>query len=579
MSDCRSVQLLEQMISLNQKYENLAEVQADTALLNEVRRFRIRVPVIGKFSAGKSTLINTFLDYRTPLLAEDILPETAVPAEISYGETDTVYLYPVNAAEPPQTISLRTFLRTGASPETVSKVRLELNHTKLAHIPQIDLIDMPGFGSGYQDHNRVLDQYLPGSSAYLLVFSIDEAVLTETMVAILKELILRRKDIPLCVVLTRAGRRTKEAQEEIVDQLTAALKKHYPLPFKVYRTEREDPGSSDVLLDFLEKLQEQYAQLQDNYYHTAVAVRAEHVCTYLHERLRNATLSESECAEEIQRLQEGMEQLRNAVTQQKTRFRSSLPQCKDLILADIEEMLRRKKSSYVQRLINGRPIERKLNEDVRSAVIQGIQTHFEPDLQNYLSQIDVQIQSSVHVLTSASTEDNSAGDALKAGMGAGVAAGGTAAMLTSTGVISSLPAASALTSGLAASLGSGAASAAIPIVGVAIGALVAALTLIMHRARRQERMEELGRELESEVFPQILEKLSLSIETSLEDTLQKADAAIDAEIQKQQQLLQKALEDAQAKHSQEEAAAEQANTQIRADLEEMEALYHAYIGA
>ena len=62
MSDCRSVQLLEQMISLNQKYENLAEVQADTALLNEVRRFRIRVPVIGKFSAGKSTLINTFLD-------------------------------------------------------------------------------------------------------------------------------------------------------------------------------------------------------------------------------------------------------------------------------------------------------------------------------------------------------------------------------------------------------------------------------------------------------------------------------------------------------------------------------------
>lgn len=96
MSDCRSVQLLEQMISLNQKYENMAEVQADTALLNEVRQFRIRVPVIGKFSAGKSTLINTFLDYRTPLLAEDILPETAVPAEISYGETDTAYLYPVD---------------------------------------------------------------------------------------------------------------------------------------------------------------------------------------------------------------------------------------------------------------------------------------------------------------------------------------------------------------------------------------------------------------------------------------------------------------------------------------------------
>lgn len=578
MSICGSEQLLEKTILLNQRYGNEAEAKAVAVLLDQIRQFRVRVPVIGKFSAGKSTLLNTFLDYRTPLLAEDILPETAVPTEIGYGDTEVAYLYPVNNSESPQKISLYEFLHIDIAPERVSKVRLELNHSKLARVPQVDLIDMPGFDSGYRDHNRVLDEYLPGGSAYLLVFSMEEAVLTETMISILKELLLRKKEAPLCVVLTRTGRRTQEAQDEIVDKLTTALKKYYPLAFHVYRTEREEPGSADVLLDFLQELQAQYAKLLDQHYQTAVAARVERVCTYLRGRINNAALSESECEEQINRIQEEMERLRSTISTQKERFRSSLPRCKDLILADVEDTLRRKKSSYVQRLMKGRRIEDKINEDVRAAVIQGLQTHFEPGLKVYLDQVDAQIQASVRVLAVTSTEHDSMSNALKAGVGAGIAAGGTAAAFTSTGAITSLLGSSALTAGLATSLGASAASIAIPVIGIAIGALAAALTFIMSKAKAQERMEELGRELESTVFPEILENLSHSIENALEDTMQKAEAAIDAEIQEKQQLLQKALEDAQTKRSQEEVETEQESAGMRADLEEMEALYHEYVG-
>lgn len=578
MSICGSERLLEKTILINQKYENEAEVKENAALLDKIRQFRIRVPVIGKFSAGKSTLLNTFLDYRTPLLAEDILPETAVPTEIGYGEADVAYLYPVNSAESPREISLHEFLHIDISPESVSKVRLELNHSKLARIPQVDLVDMPGFDSGYQDHNRVLDQYLPDGSAFLLVFSMEEAVLTETMIAILKELLLRKEEAPLCVVLTRTGRRTEEAQAEIIDKLTTSLKKYYPRPFYVYRTEREEPGSADVLLDFLQELQAQYAELQDQHYRTAVAAMVERVCMYLRGRINNSVLSESEYEEQISRIQEEMERLRSTISTQKERFRSSLPRCKDLILADVEDVLRRKKNSYVQRLMKGRRIEDKLNEDVRTAVIQGLQTHFEPGLQAYLTQVDAQIQASVRILAVPPTENDSMGSALKAGVGAGIAAGGTAAALTSTGAITSFLGSSALTAGLATSLGASAASIAIPIVGIAIGALAAVLTFIMSKAKAQERMEELGCELESTVFPKILENLALSIENALDETMQKAEAAIAAEIQEKQRLLQKALEDAQAKRSQQEMDHEQESSGMKMELEEMEALYHEYVG-
>lgn len=570
-------QLLEQTIALNRKYENETEAQADAALLDKIRQFRIKVMVIGKFSTGKSTLLNTFLDYRTPLLAENILPETAVPAEISYGNTEKFYIYPADGTEPPREVSLEEFRKTTFSVENVSKVRLELRHEKLEKVPKVDLVDMPGFDSGYEAHNRILDQYLLDGSAYVLVFSVDEPVLTETMAAILKELLLRKKDVPLCVVLTRVGRRTEEEQGEIADKLARSVQKYYHLPFDMYLTERDVPGSADDLLDFLQELQAQYEELLNMQFHTEVAARVERTVMYLQGRLNSAALSESEWKEQIARLQDEMKRLNDTVDAQKKRFRSSLPQCKALILADVEDVLRRKKSGYVQRLMRGRSIEDKLNEDVRTAVIEGMKEHFEPGLQTYLSQVEAQIQASVHLI--ADVSGGSAGDPLKTGVGVGVAAGGTAAALASTGTITGLLGTSALTSGLAASLAAGAATIAIPVVGVAIGALAAVLTFVMRKARERERMEDLGRRLESEVFPKIIAELSPSIGNALEDALGKAEAAIDADIQEKQQLLQKALEDARAKQSREEAETEQGTAQLRADLEKMEGIYREYAGA
>ena len=69
---------------------NHAETRAETwpqtlqRLENEARHFTIRVPLIGKFSSGKSTLLNTVLGERT--LAASVDPQTALPAEITWAE-------------------------------------------------------------------------------------------------------------------------------------------------------------------------------------------------------------------------------------------------------------------------------------------------------------------------------------------------------------------------------------------------------------------------------------------------------------------------------------------------------------
>ena len=52
-------------------------------LAAQAEHFVVRVPVVGSFSAGKSTLLNALLGER--LLGVGVDPETSVPAELRYA--------------------------------------------------------------------------------------------------------------------------------------------------------------------------------------------------------------------------------------------------------------------------------------------------------------------------------------------------------------------------------------------------------------------------------------------------------------------------------------------------------------
>ncbi|MDP3372687.1 MAG: hypothetical protein Q8S34_00490, partial [Hydrogenophaga sp.] len=80
--------------ALTAKYNPPAEmknvVSTQDVFENSVRNFIVRTPVVGGFSAGKSRLLNAFAhqEGQEPLFSVEVTPETAVPAELGYGEND-----------------------------------------------------------------------------------------------------------------------------------------------------------------------------------------------------------------------------------------------------------------------------------------------------------------------------------------------------------------------------------------------------------------------------------------------------------------------------------------------------------
>jgi len=249
--------IVKNLQEINQKYElsneNLNRLEEEMSVA------KVCTPVIGKFSSGKSSLINTLLGYKKSLLKEDITPETAVPAQLCYAPENRITVYKNDGSfyELP-TFEYRKF---EADANSVKCTKLELNNEFLKKIPDVMLVDMPGFESGFEIHNKAIDNYLPQSLAYIITFPADDMILRTSIVNILKELSLN--NMPICVVITKYDKRNDEFEESL-KYLQDSIKRYVKnSEVSFYKAEKR-PSGADEVVEFLQKIQEQSKQLLEN---------------------------------------------------------------------------------------------------------------------------------------------------------------------------------------------------------------------------------------------------------------------------------------------------------------------------
>ena len=204
---------MEYLDEYKQKFIKLKEIQdkygIDTAetvkILEGMDTYRVNTPVVGNFSTGKSSMINAIIG--KPLLSVEITPETAVPTEIYYGN-NKVYQYNKDDVVERRIEELPL---TGLTVQTTDLVKIEYDNDFLKEIRSVNIVDLPGFDTSFELHNRAIDQYLPNSLAYLLVVSSDEPALKESISDFLKE--LKEYNMPVYVVITKSNRLDEEDLE------------------------------------------------------------------------------------------------------------------------------------------------------------------------------------------------------------------------------------------------------------------------------------------------------------------------------------------------------------------------------
>lgn len=192
-----------------------------TELSQRIQHTELLVPVVGGFSAGKSTLLNSFLG--SSLLPTAITPETALATELRYSHND--YIEAVTEDDRIERYELSQLVEIKDNAQNFKFLRLFLNNPNLAAIEPLVLVDMPGFDAPIENHNKAILDYLNRGTHFVFLTSVEDGTITRTMHQEIKNLHLFGKSFSFGI--SKTDLRAPEDVQKVKDAISEHLATQY----------------------------------------------------------------------------------------------------------------------------------------------------------------------------------------------------------------------------------------------------------------------------------------------------------------------------------------------------------------
>lgn len=183
----------------------------------QIETAELIVPVVGGFSAGKSTLINSFLG--DDILPTAVTPETALATELRYSPTN--YIEAVSNSDGIERYELSEFGSLKDNAQNFKYLRVYLNNEHLKAIQPLVLVDMPGFESPIENHNQAILHYLNRGVYFVFLTSVEDGNITLSMKREIENIQQFGKGFAFCISKTnlRAPNDVQAVQQKIAEQL------------------------------------------------------------------------------------------------------------------------------------------------------------------------------------------------------------------------------------------------------------------------------------------------------------------------------------------------------------------------
>lgn len=195
--------LLSYLSSLAQIIEKVRTAELDIngepaqtqAFAQAVGERELLVPVVGAFSAGKSSLLNAIVG--SNILPMDIKPETAIPTELRHDTQERLEALFANGRT--EQFGIEQLPALQARAEELQLLRLYINRPALKGLAPLVLVDMPGFNSPLDAHNKAIAHYIGEGAHYLFVVSVEEGSLHKQILRNMDEVTQMGRSFSVCV--------------------------------------------------------------------------------------------------------------------------------------------------------------------------------------------------------------------------------------------------------------------------------------------------------------------------------------------------------------------------------------------
>ena len=217
-------------------------IHISESLKQDIAKAELIVPVVGAFSAGKSTLINAFLEDN--LLPVDITPETALATELRYSKSEYIEAIKANGVADRYAITEIDAINEMAKQYQYTKVFL--NSELLKEILPLVLVDMPGFDSPLDLHHRAILTYLSRGSHYAVLISVEEGTVTRSTLRQLSE--FHEFDKTFSIFLSKANLRSDSEVGEIARNIEERLEDDFDFADSVVPVGKDGGESLGTML-------------------------------------------------------------------------------------------------------------------------------------------------------------------------------------------------------------------------------------------------------------------------------------------------------------------------------------------
>jgi len=347
-----------------------------------IERFEIRIPLIGAFSCGKSSLLNALLG--ESLLATAVTPETAVPAELRFDPERSFFgCLPDGRRLALSEADLQENRLEALLPDGWVEARLP--SPALAARPHLVLVDLPGWDSGIAAHGQVIDNYAKRSLAYGVVVGVEEGGLRDSLRRALLELAVEQ--MPIILIISKADKKAPEDVRAVVERLTAdvtALMGRAPVAVATVCARRKDIGEFESALD---TLQAQAGEIFEANIVDGYRRHLQHVALHLGLLANQDNKDAARLQADIDKLEQDMRAFEAHLQKETDKLEAQIGPILGAIRQRVENALGGRIEALTSRALAGHDISDDVLGTARLVIAEALRQEFEPAMQRYLDRL------------------------------------------------------------------------------------------------------------------------------------------------------------------------------------------------
>ncbi len=327
-----------------------------------VKSKELLIPVVGAFSAGKSSLLNAIAD--TAVLPVAITPETAIATEIRYDSQERIEAVFEDGRTQVFPVSELPILQAAATKPEV--VRLYINCPKVQALEPLTLVDMPGFNSPLDTHNKAIAHYIGQGAHYLFVVSVEEGALQTHALRRIEEVVSLGRKFSVCV--NKADLRSPSDVNDICSYIRTQLEDE-GLPANVCAVSEHDTSSVQALLKAIDPDALLVEVIQPALRQSHLAL--EGVVNTMFEGLKRDKAANDRTVGEME---DALRELEQEHKQQLASLRgSNLQDALDGVMLGVHNQLARAVDDMARAALRGRDeLSRIVSDEVRTSLVVGL---------------------------------------------------------------------------------------------------------------------------------------------------------------------------------------------------------------